>query len=419
MSIRFLTLLGSLIFVAACSDRGNSRGPTAPSTHDGPVTPTATNRDTGALLSVPSSHDEFGPFAAFPPRNEPFAFRQALELKYRDGLRRLPVSTYVDNEGSLVWTTEYLRYRVSNCSHVAATQFVLAQIDGGGIAPDCGGSAPFPPRNEPFDFRANTLESKYRDGLRRQPIQTHVDIEGEIVWEQEYLRYRVSGSCGHIEAQDKVFRQIDGQGIQPICGPRTEFGAGQYLVGRDIVPGRYYADPPRSGCYWERQRGLGGTLSDIIANEFVGYDAGQWIVDILPTDLAFETDAECGTWFNSPRRGLQANITPGLWLVGPQVIPGTYRAFTLPGCYWARVRGFTGNLSDIIANDFNAAGGSALVSISFGDVGFESDDQCTVWTRIGAITDSIDDPGSLKPQQSVEDVERNWELKRRELAGRR
>jgi hypothetical protein len=46
----------------------------------------------------------------FPPRNEPLEFRNALEAKYRDGLRRGAVSTFVDAEGTVVWTKEYLRY---------------------------------------------------------------------------------------------------------------------------------------------------------------------------------------------------------------------------------------------------------------------------------------------------------------------
>src|SRR5688500_18868533 len=74
----------------------------------------------------------------------------------------------------------------------------------------------FPPRNEPFLFRTN-LESKYRDGLRREATTSFVDIEGTIVWTQEYLRYRVN-QCSHAEAVARVLRQIDGFGVQPVCG---------------------------------------------------------------------------------------------------------------------------------------------------------------------------------------------------------
>ena len=101
-----------------------------------PVTgPSAAPSGLGAAAS-PAGADAPG-VIAFPPRNEPFAFREELEGKYRDGLRRSPSSTYVDLEGDIVWTQEYLRYRVNRCGHAAATQKVMSQIDGRGIAPVC------------------------------------------------------------------------------------------------------------------------------------------------------------------------------------------------------------------------------------------------------------------------------------------
>jgi hypothetical protein len=137
----------------------------------------------------------------FPPRNEPFLFRTNLESKYRDGLRREATTSYVDIEGSIVWTQEYLYYRVHQCGHADAVARVFRQIDGLGVDPGCGTAATiaFPPRNEPFDFRSQ-LEQKYRDGLRRGPTTTFVDVEGDIVWTLEYLRYRLS-ACGHADAE--------------------------------------------------------------------------------------------------------------------------------------------------------------------------------------------------------------------------
>ncbi len=147
----------------------------------------------------------------------------------------------------------------------------------------------------------------------------------------------------------------------------------------DIAPGRYYADPS-SGCYWERQRATSGSLSDIIANEFLSYDATQWIVDILPSDVAFKTETACGTWFSTPRLGAQGPaIADGMWLVGAQIQPGTYRVNAGSGCYWARLRGFDGTLSEIIVNDFISGGGQAIVTISSSDVGFENDGRCGIW----------------------------------------
>jgi hypothetical protein len=154
----------------------------------------------------------------FPPRNEPFLFRTNLENKYRDDLRRNTTTSFVDIEGTVVWTQEYVRYRLNQCGHSEAVARVLRQIDGFGVDPVCGSvsTMAFPPRNEPLDFRAQ-LEQKYRDGLRRGPSVTFVDVEGDIVWTLEYLRYRVS-SCGHADAESKVFAQIDDRSrIPPDC----------------------------------------------------------------------------------------------------------------------------------------------------------------------------------------------------------
>jgi Matrixin len=160
-----------------------------------------------------------GVTVSFPPRDESFDFRNQLEAKYRDGLRRAPASTFVDTEGDIVWTQEYLRYRVYQCTHQQAIDRVFVQIDGGAAPGVCGnalaGAVQFPPRNEPLDFR-NQLEAKYRDGLRRSPVSTTVDREGDVVWTQEYLRYRVN-SCGHAAAVQDVLTQIDGNAAPPVC----------------------------------------------------------------------------------------------------------------------------------------------------------------------------------------------------------
>lgn len=156
---------------------------------------------------------------AFPPRNESFDFRGQLDAKYRDGLRRSPLGTYVDIEGDVVWTQEYLRYRVNQCTHQQAIDRVMNQIDGRGDLGVCGaapsGQVPFPPRNESLVFR-NLLEVKYRDALGRSLTLTNVDREGDVVWTQEYLRYRVNG-CGHGVAVESVMTQVDGRPAPPVC----------------------------------------------------------------------------------------------------------------------------------------------------------------------------------------------------------
>jgi hypothetical protein len=155
----------------------------------------------------------------FPPRNEPLLFRTALEAHYRDVLRRSSVLTFVDQEGTVVWVQEYLRYRVNLCPHAEAVLRVIRQIEGQGIQPTCGTAttATFPPRQEPLDFMIQ-LEAKYRDGLRRTAAPSFVDVEGNVIWTQEYMRYRV-GTCSHSEAQTRVIDQIAGRGVASICTP--------------------------------------------------------------------------------------------------------------------------------------------------------------------------------------------------------
>jgi hypothetical protein len=157
--------------------------------------------------------------ASFPPRNEGFDFRSQLEAKYRDTLGRPVAGSYADPEGAVVWTVEYLRYRLGQCSHEVAVDKVRRQVRNQGLPEPCGsasrGAAVFPPRNETYSFRLE-LEDIYRTDLRRQPSDTRVDPEGDVVWIQEYLRYRLSG-CNHTDAVARTMLQVDGRGVQPTC----------------------------------------------------------------------------------------------------------------------------------------------------------------------------------------------------------
>ncbi len=207
-----------LLAVMSCSE-SRTVSPSAPSAYANDVL-SLTSTAPKLYPSLAFFDSRTGPMAvAFPPRNEPLNFKQQLEAKYRDQLQRSATSTFVDPEGDIVWTTEYLLYRLNLCGHADAVQKVMRQIDTGQLQALCGTAAsgviPFPPRNEPADFRQQ-LEAKYRDGLRRPASSTFVDLEGDVVWITEYTRYRVNG-CGHDEAVQKVFRIIDGFGDQPTC----------------------------------------------------------------------------------------------------------------------------------------------------------------------------------------------------------
>jgi hypothetical protein len=73
----------------------------------------------------------------FPPRNEGLVFMTNLDAKYRDQLRRPAMTSFVDNEGAVVWVLEYFRYRLNRCGHGEATTRVFQQILGQGTPPTC------------------------------------------------------------------------------------------------------------------------------------------------------------------------------------------------------------------------------------------------------------------------------------------
>jgi hypothetical protein len=147
-----------------------------------------------------------------------------------------------------------------------------------------------------------------------------------------------------------------------------------------VQPGRYYADPSQ-GCYWERQSGLGGTPAETTALALIDYDAAQWVVDILPTDRAFMTRTQCGTWFSTARTSVPSTIAPGVWVVGEQVAPGLYQTSASAGCHWQRLRRFTGEPADVIASDVIGSNSLQFVTVAATDAGIRSDAACGTWTR--------------------------------------
>jgi hypothetical protein len=79
----------------------------------------------------------------------------------------------------------------------------------------------------------------------------------------------------------------------------TSFGPGIQLVGTDIQPGTYRAVVPEGEfitlCTWQRLSGLSGEIADIIAIDNVLDVGSQVVVEIQPSDVAFDSSG-CGTW---------------------------------------------------------------------------------------------------------------------------
>lgn len=208
-----IAIVGVLVVVAVgCSkspERATAAVPTAPSAQAA----TTADRTPMGVGGVSGPMD-----VLFPSRGDSFEFRNQLEAKYQTGLNRSASTTAVDREGEVVWTQEYIRYRVNGCDHAAALARVSAQIDGNPAGAICaqnpGGLVLFPPRGETLAFR-QALELKYSQ-LNRAASSSFVDPEGGVIWTQEYLRYRTN-ACDHLTSVQKVFSQIDGNGIAATC----------------------------------------------------------------------------------------------------------------------------------------------------------------------------------------------------------
>jgi hypothetical protein len=164
--------------------------------------------------------------------------------------------------------------------------------------------------------------------------------------------------------------------LTAVAAPTATFGDGTHRVGRDIPAGTYRAPKANDGCYWARLRNFTGSLGGIIAN---GNTSGPEIVRIRRTDRGFQS-ARCGTRTSNLARITKSRTRfgEGTYIVRTDVLPGTYRSTRGAGCYWARLRSFTGELSAIIANGNPT--GRAIVTISRSDRGFTSS-RCGTWTR--------------------------------------
>lgn len=155
------------------------------------------------------------------------------------------------------------------------------------------------------------------------------------------------------------------------------FGSGKKLVGTEVAFATYRTRSASAGCYWERLTGLGGTLSEIGANDNT---SGPAVVTIVAGDVAFNS-SRCARWtqdLSAITSDPNAPFGDGTFIVGVDISPGVWRSDGAGNCYWQRQRGFTGELSDIIAND--NASGPTIVQIGAADKGFSSS-RCGKWTK--------------------------------------
>ena len=253
MTRRLTVFLCSVAILTAACSGGNERRAIG-ATPTSPSAVTASALETAERLGPSTS----GPMVTTGTRPEVLDFRKALETKYQVGLRRSASSSFVDIEGDAVWMSEYIRYRLSGCAHGEAVQRVMSMIDGNPPGAECGASPTgliaFPPRNEVFAFRQQ-LETRYQQ-MGRSLAPTFVDIEGSGIWIQQYMYHRAN-ACGHAQAQEKVFAEIDGAGVQAVC----------------------YVPPACTFYFWQTNHvqvsGAGGPFTAEVLR-YTGTDACSW-----------------------------------------------------------------------------------------------------------------------------------------------
>jgi hypothetical protein len=159
---------------------------------------------------------------------------------------------------------------------------------------------------------------------------------------------------------------------------------GTYMVGADIQPGLYQGFAGfdiMDSCYWTRLSNLSGDFDAIIANDNA---VGQFYVEILPSDVAFETKCELRLFdLNSaPQSNFPTQIQPGTYLVGRDMLPGMYKGQAgtdiMDSCYWVRLTNVNGSFDNIIANDNSV--GQFYVQVGASDFAFTT--KC-VLDRVG------------------------------------
>lgn len=157
----------------------------------------------------------------------------------------------------------------------------------------------------------------------------------------------------------------------------ADITTGIWTVGVDVDPGTYRTTGVASDdCYWAVL--VSGTNGeDIVAN----YIGGGRPVVVLQDGHDFETD-RCGGWAKVDIDQLHADADPadtieaGIWTIGVDVAPGTYRPGEPAGedCYWAVLESGT-NGEEIINNGLG--GGRPTVTLAVGQ-DFETD-RCGTW----------------------------------------
>ena len=160
---------------------------------------------------------------------------------------------------------------------------------------------------------------------------------------------------------------------KPTSGLPTTFGAGTWIPGRNVEPGRY-RNTPAGACRWRLEH-RGGGLSGRI------HQTHMLTIDIFEGDT-LTVDSSCGTWSPAPTSGPRStSFGAGRWIVGVDIAPGTYQSSGEGTCSWFRRADFQ-NAESWMALDYGESAVPVVVTILPSDTGFQADEGCGTWTLV-------------------------------------
>ena len=170
--------------------------------------------------------------------------------------------------------------------------------------------------------------------------------------------------------------------------PSTWFGAGTWMVGSEVRPGLYSARLDIGAiCFWGRYSDFTGSADDLLA---AGVAENSALVMVEEGDVGVYSDG-CGIWVLAsalPERTAVDSFGDGVYLVGSEVLPGTYVSSSREdqSCIWSRLSGFRGTEIERIATI--SSDSVALVTILESDAGFRSWG-CETWSafELGMLED--------------------------------
>lgn len=300
----------------------------------------------------------------------------------------------------------------------------IAPTDAGFVSTGCGTwSADLSPRispGEPFGAGTYFVGSEIAPGRYRATEPTpecrwwrvsgfrgeYYDT-GDVLFPKDLTDggyARAGTAIAEIAATDTAFFSHGcgewGTDFTPRMTPGEPFGAGTFLVGVEIQPGRYRAWPADATCHWRRLSGFSGFFSSQLGYESVDPRMGPAFVDIAPTDVGFSSRG-CRAWspYEAEFDWLRTSFDDGTYVVGASVAPGRYRADAPRWCLWERLGGFGGTEEDVLALVVSMVipeqpAGATIVDIKATDAGFRTS-RCGTW--------SMDLSPVIRPGQSFGD----------------